>query len=294
MKVSIEKIKELRARTNAGITNCKKALENSDNDIEKAIQWLKAKGIASASKKMDRTAAEGLAKVAIKANKAVILEMNCETDFAAKGQEFENLVEKILKILLEQKNIPKTINEILEIKDKNETISDYIKAAIGIIGENINLRRFAIIENKNHESFGSYIHMRGKIATLIQFSNFIAPEIAKEIAIQVAADEPKYFSFDLIPKQELENARELILKEVADEKKPANIIDKIVDGRLKKYFAEYTLSEQTLAAYSNEKIGDILNQNNVKVIKIYRYKVGEGIEKQETNFADEVMSQIKK
>lgn len=285
------KIRELRERTMATINDCKKALAESNEDIELAIKWLKENGIAKAGKKMDRTASEGLTRVKIDGNKGVIFELNCETDFAVKSPQFLQLLTSIEELLL--KNSPKNIEEALKIKDENEDISEKIKLAISVIGENINLRRFVVLNINDKQSFGHYIHMKGKISVLLEFDKKISDEVAKEIAIQVAVGSPKFISHDLIPADEIANEKEIIAKQLEKEKKPANIIEKIVEGRLKKELDLITLSEQNSVMNPDKKIGQILKENNdVNIIKMYRYQLGEGIEKVKTNFADDVMAQV--
>lgn len=286
-----EKIKELRERTMATINDCKKALAESNEDIELAIKWLKENGIAKAGKKMDRTASDGLTKVKIDGNKAVILELNCETDFAVKSPQFIELLSSIENLLL--KNNPKDMEEALKVKDGNEEISEKIKLAISVIGENVNLRRFTVLNNTDEQSFGHYIHMGGKISVLLQFDKKISDEVANEIAVQVAVGSPKFISPDLIPANEIAEEKEIIVKQLEKEKKPANIIEKIVEGRLKKELNLMTLTEQNSIMNPDKKIGQILKENNdANIIKMCRYQLGEGIEKIKTNFADDVMAQV--
>lgn len=286
-----KKIKELREITMATIDDCKKALTESNEDIDLAIKWLKENGIAKAGKKVDRTASEGLTSVKIANNKAVIIELNCETDFAIKSPQFIQLLNSIEDLLL--KNSPKNMDEVLKIKDGNEDISEKIKLAISVIGENINLRRFEVLDISNEQSFGHYIHMKGKISVLLQFDKKISDEVAREIAIQAAVGSPKFISHNLIPVDQIAIEKEIIIKQLEKEKKPANIIEKIVEGRLKKELDLITLTEQNSVMNPDKKIGQILKENNdVNIIKMYRYQLGEGIEKVKTNFADDVMAQI--
>jgi elongation factor Ts len=291
-----EQIKELRERTGAGMLDCKKALEANEFDIEKAIDWLREKGIAKATKKADRIAAEGLATILVKDNDAVIVEINSETDFVAKNELFVELVNKVAEALLTTK--PKTVEEALTTVYEGETINDLIVNATARIGEKITLRRFEILTKKEEDQFGSYIHMGGKIAALTVLENTDNAEVAKDIAMQVAASNPQYLSIATVEPDFLEKEKHIQLEAVKNDpalaNKPEQALAKIVEGKVNKTLKEICLLDQVFIKQSDLTVAKYVANNNTNVVTFVRYHVGEGMQKREDNFAEEVMNQLKK
>ena len=285
----IKLIKDLRDRTGAGLNDCKAALEACDNDVDKACDWLREKGIAKAAKKADRIAAEGLA-LAVKCpkcGKTVVLEVNCETDFVAKGDAFREFVEAIAHVIL--KNEPK------DIEAAKALTTDLFADATVKMGEKFDLRRFTIIPQDNNV-IGSYIHMGGKIAVAVSLSGG-DDELAKQISMHIAANNPQYLTVEDVPADVREHEMQ-VQKEAAknDEKlanKPAPVLEKILEGKINKYFAEMTLEAQPFLMDDSKTVGQFLKEKGVKVLTFVRYQVGEGIEKRKDDFASEVMSQAK-
>lgn len=285
-------VKELRDKSGAGMLDCKKALEASNGDINAAMDYLREKGIAKAAKKSDRIAAEGIASVLIKGNDAVILEINSETDFVAKNEEFKTLVDTILETLVSSN--AKTLDEALELKNGNSTIKELIVSKTATIGEKISLRRFSKITKKDNESFGSYIHMGGRIAvlTLIEGAN---EEIAKDVAMHAAAMRPLYLKSSEVPTDVLEKEKTIIREQLINEGKPEDKIENILVGKVRKYYEEVCLEDQIyVKAENKETVSKFVQNNGGKIINMIRYEVGEGMEKKEENFAEEVAAQLNK
>lgn len=290
-KPIIELIKVLRERTGAGMMDCKKALEETDCDIEKACDWLREKGIAKAAKKASRIAAEGLTfvKACDKCGKAIIIEVNCETDFVAKSDAFKTLVEEVAHLIMQ--NDIKTVEEA----KAHPAIAELFTNATVKIGEKLDLRRFEIVALNGEESFGTYIHMGGKISVLVVLDK--ADEAAKGIAMHIAANNPLYINKEDIPADVLAHETAIQMEaSKADEKlanKPEAVVKKIVEGKVNKQLSEITLAEQDYLLEPGTSVGNFLKQHSIKVVKFVRYMVGEGIEKRKDDFASEVMSQIK-
>ena len=285
-------VKELRDKSGAGMLDCKKALEASKGDINAAMDYLREKGIAKAAKKSDRIAAEGIASVLIKGNDAVILEINSETDFVAKNEEFKTLVDTILETLVSSN--AKTLDEALELKNGNSTIKELIVSKTATIGEKLSLRRFSKITKKDNESFGSYIHMGGRIAvlTLIEGAN---EEIAKDVAMHAAAMRPLYLKSSEVPTDVLEKEKTIIREQLINEGKPEDKIENILVGKVRKYYEEVCLEDQIyVKAENKETVSKFVQNNGGKIINMIRYEVGEGMEKKEENFAEEVAAQLNK
>lgn len=285
-------VKELRDKSGAGMLDCKKALEASNGDINVAMDYLREKGIAKAAKKSDRIAAEGIASVLIKGNDAVILEINSETDFVAKNEEFKTLVDTILETLVSSN--AKTLDEALELKNGNSTIKELIVSKTATIGEKLSLRRFSKITKKDNESFGSYIHMGGRIAvlTLIEGAN---EEIAKDVAMHAAAMRPLYLKSSEVPTDVLEKEKTIIREQLINEGKPEDKIENILVGKVRKYYEEVCLEDQIyVKAENKETVSKFVQNNGGKIINMIRYEVGEGMEKKEENFAEEVAAQLNK
>lgn len=281
-------IKVLRERTGAGMMDCKKALEASGNDVEKSIDWLREKGIAKQAAKASRIAAEGMASTYVEDNKAIILEVNCETDFVAKGDRYHALVENVAKQTLEAN--AKDIDSAKEITNQL-----FVDATVAM-GEKINYRRFEYVEKQDGEEFGAYVHMGGKIAVVTVTSK--NADVAKGLAIHIAANNPQYISMKDIPADVLEHERAITLEAAKnDEKlanKPENILKGIVEGKVRKMLAESVLEEQVyLMGDGTQTVGQYLKSVGVTLVKFVRYALGDGLEKRVDNFAEEVMKEAK-
>ncbi len=290
MEISASMVKDLRERTGAGMMDCKKALVESNGDMDKAIDYLREKGISKAAKKAERIAAEGLANFYTKKNDAVVLELNSETDFVAKNAEFKELLDKIGNAILDSK--AKTMEEALELKVGSDTVNDLIVNATAKIGEKISLRRFEKITKKSSEVFGTYLHMGGKIASLVVVEGD-NEEVAKDVAMQAAAMRPLYTTIDSVPSSDLEHEKSVIKEQVLNEGSKPEFADKIVEGRIRKFYEETVLVEQAFIKDSSMKVKQYLENNKCSLVKLVKYEVGEGMEKRNDNFAEEVMSQIK-
>lgn len=287
--ISAKLVKELRDRTGAGMLDCKKALEATNGDVEAAITWLREKGIASAQKKASRIAAEGLTNILVNGNRAVIIEMNSETDFVAKNEQFLGLLNTVSETIIN--NNPTTNEEALALAVGNETINDLVISATATIGEKITFRRFELLEKTDDQVFGSYKHMGGTISAVV-ILNGNDEEMAKDMAMQVASMNPTYVSMADIPSEITEketNIQVEIVKNDAElSAKPEKVIEGIIKGRVSKSLQEISLMDQIFFKDGNSKVSQVLKQANVSVEKFVRFAVGEGIEKREENFAEEV------
>jgi len=289
-KITAAQVKELRDKTGVGMMDAKKALVATEGDMEKAIDFLREKGMAKAAKKSDRIAAEGLADVEVKGNVAAIVEVNAETDFVAQNDQFKALVKRLATLVAENK--PADVEAALKISTDKGTVNDEIIEATQVIGEKITLRRFQLVEKADNENFGAYLHMGGKIASLVVVDG--ADEAtAKDVAMHVAAINPKYVNRDQVPAEELAHEREVLTEEAKNEGKPEKIIEKMVEGRLNKFLAEIALDDQEFVKDPDQTVAKFVASKGGKVKSFVRYEVGEGIEKKEDNFVEEVMSQVK-
>lgn len=282
-------IRELRDISGAGMMDCKKALEENDNDIKKATEWLREKGIAKAAKKAGRIAAEGLSTVVTEGNKAVILEINCETDFVAKNEKFQNFVNEVARTILNSN--AKTNEEALALPCKEGTLNDAVTNMTATIGEKISFRRFTLLEKKDNENFGAYIHMGGKISVLTLLEG-ASEEVAKDVSMHAAAMRPEYVKKDQVPEEQVEHEKKILTEEAIAEGKPANIAEKIVMGRINKFFKEICLEEQEFVKDNSVSVSKYVSNNGGKIIDVIRYEVGEGLEKRQENFAEEVAAQM--
>ena len=282
-------VKELRDKTGAGMLDCKKALEATNGNMNEAIDWLREKGISKAEKKASRVAAEGLCKIVTDGNKAVILEVNSETDFVAKNEEFANFVDYLANTILA--NNLKTHEEVLSFDDNGETIEAKLVALTAKIGEKLSFRRHELVEKNDNEVFGSYLHMGGKIGALVVLAD-TSLEVAKDVAMHVAAMAPVCATRSDVPADMVDHESKVIKEQVMNEGKPADIAEKMVTGRLNKFYKEICLEEQEFIKDSSVNVGTFVKNNGGSIVSMIRYAVGEGIEKKEENFADEVMSQI--
>ena len=286
--ISASMVKDLREATGAGMLDCKKALEATNGNMEEAITWLREKGISKAAKKASRIAAEGLAVAKVNGNKAVVVEVNSETDFVAKNEEFQNLVNIIAETVLDS-NV-KTLEEANKLTHDGKTIEELVVDKTATIGEKLSFRRFELVEKTDSQVFGTYSHMGGKIVALTVLDS--DPELAKDIAMQVAAMRPLYLNRDNVPADVLEKERTILKEQAENEGLDPNKIDMIVNGRINKYYEEVCLVDQGFIKENKMKVNKYVESKNSNIVSFVRYEVGEGMEKREENFADEVMKQI--
>ena len=290
MEVTASMVKDLREATGAGMMDCKKALAETNGNMDEAINYLREKGIAKSAKKESRIAAEGLANIYIDNNKAVIIEVNSETDFVSKNEEFTSMIDTIGKTIL--KSDAKDIDSAKSLVTDEGTINDLIISKTAKIGEKLSLRRFAIVNKSADEYFGSYIHMGGKIAalTVIKGAN---TDVAKDVAMQAAAMKPLYCFPSEVPADVLDNEKSVLKEQSINEGKPADIAEKMVEGRIKKFYKEICLSEQSFIKDGDLSVEKYVTNNGGEIKSMIRYEVGEGMEKRSDNFAEEVMNQVK-
>ena len=287
--ITASMVKELRELTGAGMLDCKKALEEANGNLEKAAEWLREKGISKAAKKSGRIAAEGLVNILIDGNKALVIEVNSETDFVAKNDEFKDLINTISNLLIN--NNVKTVEEALQLSTADGTLENTITNKIAKIGEKISFRRFELVEKTDAETFGAYTHMNSKIAVLVVVEG-ASVEVAKDVAMHAAAMRPKYFNIDSVPTEDVEHEREIQKQIAINEGKPADIAEKMVEGRIKKFYKEVCLTEQPFVKNDDMSVAEFVKSNGGVVKSMVRYEVGEGMEKREENFADEVAKQM--
>ncbi|MGY4689849.1 translation elongation factor Ts [Salibacterium sp. K-3] len=293
MAITAGMVKELREQTGAGMMDCKKALTETDGSMEEAVNYLREKGISKAQKKADRVAAEGLTYVTSSGDKAVIVEVNAETDFVAKNEHFQNMVKSTADFLLE--NEPSDVESALASEvEEGTTLEGYINDQIAKIGEKISLRRFQVLHKDDNAAFGEYLHMGGSIGVLLLVEGTTDHTVAKDLAMHVAAVKPSYVSRDEVPSEETEQEREVLKQQALNEGKPENIVEKMVEGRLNKYFEQICLLDQEYVKDTDQTVEQFVKDKGISVKTFIRYEVGEGIEKKEDNFAEEVMSQAKK
>ena len=285
-------VKELREKTGAGMMDCKKVLTETDGDLEKASELLRERGIAKAAKKSGRVAAEGMVEAYISDDEKVgaIVEVNSETDFVAKNEEFRKFVMDVAKQVV--KNNPKTVEDLLNepaIFEDGKTVNEALVGKIATIGENISIRRFARFETTDG-LIEKYIHGEGKIAVLVDMTSG-SKELAKDVCMQIAAARPEYVSREQVPAERLEKEKEILKAQTMNEGKPEAIAEKIVMGRINKFYEEICLVDQEFVKDPSQKVSNILK--DAKVVEFARFETGEGIEKKEENFAEEVMKQLK-
>ncbi|AGZ26579.1 MULTISPECIES: translation elongation factor Ts [Staphylococcus] len=292
MAISAKLVKELREKTGAGMMDCKKALTETDGDMDKAIDYLREKGIAKAAKKADRIAAEGLVHVEINGNEAAIVEINSETDFVARNESFQNLVKEIANQVLATK--AESVEALMETKfEDGKTVDEKMKEAISTIGEKLSIRRFAVRTKSDNDAFGAYLHMGGRIGVLTVIEGTTDEAAAKDVAMHIAAINPKYVSSDQVSEDEINHEREVLKQQALNEGKPENIVEKMVEGRLRKYLQEICAVDQNFVKNPDETVEAFLKSKGGKLVDFVRYEVGEGMEKREENFADEVKGQMK-
>lgn len=297
--ISASLVKELRERTGAGMMDCKKALEATEGNIDAAIDWLREKGISKAAKKADRIAAEGLTNILVDGNEGVLVELNSETDFVASNAQFLELLSTVTKALLTSGVT--TVEEALKTTVNGSTLEEVLFNATATIGEKITLRRFVRVTKADADFFGSYVHktdakitVGGRTSALVVL-NGGSSEVAKDMAMQVASMSPTYISRDHMPQdvvnKERDIQREIALNDDVLKTKPENVLNGIVEGRLSKSLQDMCLVDQLFFKDQDKKIAQVLKDANATVVSFIRYGVGEGIEKKEDNFVEEVMNQ---
>ena len=288
---SAQDVKALRERTGAGMMDCKKALQETNGNMDDAITWLREKGISKAAKKAERIAAEGLTESYIEDSKAVVVEVNCETDFVAKNEEFKSFINNLAKTLVNTD--VKTVEEANELTllNTNETIKEAVVNLTAKIGEKISFRRFEIVEKTDSQTFGVYSHMGGRITSLVVLEG-ANEEVAKDVAMHAAAMRPQYLNKDEVPSDVLEKEQEIMREQLLNEGKPEDRINQILIGKTNKFYEEVCLLDQGFVKENKMKVSKYVESKNMKVLSFVRYEVGEGMEKREENFADEVAKQI--
>lgn len=290
MEITASLVRDLREKSGAGMMDCKKALTECNGDIDAAMDYLREKGIAKAEKKGSRIAAEGLANIYVDGDKAVILEVNSETDFVSKNEEFTSMIDTIGNAIL--KSNANSLEEALEVStDEDGTVSDLIIAKTAKIGEKLSLRRVEVVNKNSDEVFGAYLHMGGKIAvlTVLKGAN---EEVAKDVSMQAAAMKPSYVFISDVPEDVVAREREVLKEQSMNEGKPADIAEKMVEGRIKKFYKEICLAEQAFIKDGDISVNTYVANNGGEILKMVRYEVGEGMEKRNENFAEEVMNQV--
>ena len=286
---SASDVKTLREKTGAGMLDCKKALEETKGDMDAAVDYLREKGIAKAAKKESRIAAEGLTEILVDGNKAVIIEVNSETDFVAKNEEFKNFISVVSKAILNSG--VKTMEEALEVETENGKVSEYLVNLVAKIGEKLSFRRFELVEKTDKDVFGCYSHMGGRISvlTVVEGAN---EDVAKDVSMHVAAMNPGYLNREEVPADVIEHEKGIIKEQAMNEGKPAEIAEKMVMGRINKYYKEVCLLEQPFVKDPDLTVETFVKNNGGTIKSMIRYEVGEGIEKRQDDFAAEVMSQV--
>ena len=287
--ITANMVKELREQTGAGMLDCKKALTETNGNMEEAVTWLREKGISKAAKKQTRIAAEGLALAKVEGNKAVIVEVNSETDFVAKNPEFTGLVNDIATAILGS-NVS-TVEEANKLEVNGTSIENMIVEKTATIGEKLSFRRFELVEKQDNQVFGTYSHMGGKIVTLAVLEGTDA-EVAKDVAMQIAAMRPLYLDKDSVPSERVEKERAILTEQAENEGLDANKLPMIVNGRLNKFYEEVCLLDQGFVKENKMKVSKYVESKGMKVLSFVRYEVGEGMEKKNEDFAAEVAAQM--
>ena len=289
--ITAELVKELREKTGAGMMDCKKVLTETNGDMEKAAELLRERGIAKAAKKSGRIAAEGLVATFVSADKKVgsVVEVNAETDFVAKNEEFVNFVNDVAEIVATE--APADVEALLATTYKNagKTVQEVLTEKIATIGENMSIRRFDRFETEG--LIESYIHGAGKIAVLVDFAKGES-ELAKDVCMQIAAAKPEYFNRESVPQDRVAKEMEILKAQAMNEGKPAEIAEKMVQGRIGKFYSEICLLDQEFVKDSSVKVGELIKNKGAEMVRFARFEKGEGIEKKEENFAEEVMKQL--
>ncbi len=306
---NLELVKKLREATGCGIGDCSKALSACADNYEEAVDWLRKKGLSTAAKKTSRATTEGLVGIFNKKNIATIVEINSETDFVAKNDQFQGLVCDVLEAGLSLKDYVDFVNDVKEVIVNGKKISDELTNKIAVIGENLQIRRGKTIELKDKGLIVSYIHNAvsdklGKIGVLVSLKSDASEEklqeLGKQIAMHIAATKPEFLNKNFVPAERLQREKDVFSEQARNSGKPANIIEKMIDGRIRKFYEEVCLLDQNFVMDDKMKISDVLkafekeNGCSVEIADYVLYVLGEGLEKNETNFADEVNSIVNK
>mgnify|MGYP000987771691 FL=1 len=290
--ITAKLVKELRDMTGVGMMDAKKALVEVEGDIDKAVDFLREKGLAKAAKKADRIAAEGVTATYVDGNTAALIELNSETDFVAKNDKFQALVATVVKAIAEAK--PTTMEEALAVKVGDKTIEELILEGTTVIGEKLSLRRFEVLTKADGDAFGEYLHMGGRIGVLTVIEGSDDSVAAKDVAMHVAAINPRYVSREDVSEEDYKHEEKIQTEIALNEGKPANIVEKMIKGRMNKYLAEISLTEQAFVKNPDQTVAEFVASKGGKVKTFVRYEVGEGMEKRQDNFADEVAAQMGK
>ena len=290
--ITAKLVKELRDMTGVGMMDAKKALVEVEGDIDKAVDFLREKGLAKAAKKADRIAAEGVTATYVDGNTAALIELNSETDFVAKNDKFQALVATVVKAIAEAK--PATMEEALAVKVGDKTIEELILEGTTVIGENLSLRRFEVLSKADGDALGEYLHMGGRIGVLTVIEGSDDSVAAKDVAMHVAAINPRYVSREDVSEEDYKHEEKIQTEIALNEGKPANIVEKMIKGRMNKYLAEISLTEQAFVKNPDQTVAEFVASKGGKVKTFVRYEVGEGMEKRQDNFADEVAAQMGK
>ncbi|MEZ4741257.1 MAG: translation elongation factor Ts [Bdellovibrionota bacterium] len=299
MTIKASQVKELREKTGVGMMECKKALVENGGDLEKAILWLRERGMSRAAKKAGRVAAEGICSVLVNAERTagVILEVNCETDFSAKNADFQSFVNIATQVALE--NEVQSIEQLAETKMEDSTVGQKLTDLIAKVGENMNIRRVSVLKAEANGLISGYSHMGGKIGTLVRLNGASNEEVAtlgQDVAMHVAAAAPRYLNRDSVDASELAQEQELAKKKLIEEGKPEDIIEKIMVGQINKFYSEVCLVDQPFVKEPKLSVSKHIQQSKlgVELTGFVRYQLGEGIEKKSENFAEEVAAQLNK
>ena len=290
--ITAKLVKELRDMTGVGMMDAKKALVEVEGDIDKAVDFLREKGLAKAAKKADRIAAEGVTATYVDGNTAALIELNSETDFVAKNDKFQALVATVVKAIAQAK--PATMEEALAVKVDDKTIEELILEGTTVIGEKLSLRRFEVLTKADGDAFGEYLHMGGRIGVLTVIEGSDDSVAAKDVAMHVAAINPRYISREDVSEEDHKHEEKIQTEIALNEGKPANIVEKMIKGRMNKYLAEISLTEQAFVKNPDQTVAEFVASKGGKVKTFVRYEVGEGMEKRQDNFADEVAAQMGK
>lgn len=295
--ITPQKVKELRERTQAGFMDCQKALAESNGDIDKAIEWLREKGISKAAKKADAIAAEGITNAIIRDNECLVIEVNSQTDFVAKNDEFINLVNGIIDAIFTNKKTDKDSVEKMKLSNGKDIKTACVEATAKI-GEKIEFRRATLLTKNANQSFGAYQHNNSKVSSAVLIDGNVDESFGKDIAMHLTAMNPRFLSKDNVDKKWLESERKILIEKSKEESKNSQkdpkFMDKIIDGRLNKILAENCLEEQPFFKDGSLTVKKLLEQKNAKIIEMVRFELGEGIEKKVDDFASEVAAQMKK
>ena len=290
--ITAKLVKELRDMTGVGMMDAKKALVEVEGDIDKAADFLREKGLVKAAKKADRIASEGVTATYVDGNTAALIELNSETDFVAKNDKFQALVATVVKAIAQAK--PATMEEALAVKVGDKTIEELILEGTTVIGEKLSLRRFEVLSKADSDAFGEYLHMGGRIGVLTVIEGSDDSVAAKDVAMHVAAINPRYVSREDVSEEDYKNEEKIQTEIALNEGKPANIVEKMIKGRMNKYLAKISLIEQAFVKNPDQTVAEFVASKGGKVKTFVRYEVGEGMEKRQDNFADEVAAQMGK